>query len=92
MFQRKNSPTSIFLAAALLSTTIYLLYLANFKRSSIDVIEFVNTVDDGDIMAGVFWDIDGTGKLHEIILKETEEGKRDKVYIILKFYLVQIIS
>jgi hypothetical protein len=60
----------------------------NFYKSSINIFEVVNAVDDGDILSGVFWDIDGTDKIHEIILSEFQEGKRDKVTVGINYVFI----
>lgn len=59
---------------------MYLLYNPYYYKSNkVDISEVVMSVSDGDIMAGVFWNINDTKELQEIILREATDGVRDKV-------------
>ncbi len=78
---KKSSPIFLLFVVGLTSTTFLLYNCMNFHKSSLNIFEVVNSVDDGDLLAGVFWDVDGTDKMHENILNEVHEGTRDKVYL-----------
>jgi len=80
MLFRKLSPLQLLVIGILMiSTTTLFIHNAINAERSLDVLSLLNTVQDGDIMAGVFWDVDGTKLLHDIIIKEANEGLRDKV-------------